>query len=118
GVTGVFFRSLALTMAVALLTSLVLALFLTPVLVQRFVSSRAHEEKTRPILERGLSLYERLLEIALRNARLVMILIAALIVIAYIIYKLLGSEFLPEFDEGAFILDYVAPPGASLLETD
>src|SRR5206468_3115076 len=39
GVTGVFFRSLALTMAVALLTSLVLALFFTPVLAQRFVSS-------------------------------------------------------------------------------
>src|SRR5437773_8801888 len=37
GVTGVFFRSLALTMAVALLTSLVLALSLTPVLAERFV---------------------------------------------------------------------------------
>src|SRR2546426_1082842 len=37
GVTGVFFRSLALTMAVALLTSLVLALTFTPVLAERFV---------------------------------------------------------------------------------
>ena len=37
GVTGVFFRSLALTMAVALLTSLVLALSFTPVLAERFV---------------------------------------------------------------------------------
>src|SRR5262249_40863954 len=40
GVTGVFFRSLALTMAVALLTSLVLALFFTPVLAQRLVKAR------------------------------------------------------------------------------
>src|SRR5207244_9778237 len=39
GVTGVFFRSLALTMAVALLPSLVLALFFTPVLAQRFVAA-------------------------------------------------------------------------------
>ena len=37
GVTGVFFRSLALTMAVALLTSLVLALTFTPVLAEKFV---------------------------------------------------------------------------------
>src|SRR3989475_2260174 len=37
GVTGVFFRSLALTMAVALLTSLVLALSFTPLLAERFV---------------------------------------------------------------------------------
>src|SRR5947199_3170126 len=40
GVTGVFFRSLALTMSVALLTSLVLALGFTPVLAERFVRAR------------------------------------------------------------------------------
>src|SRR5205085_12600662 len=40
GVTGVFFRSLALTMAVALLTSLVLALSFTPVLAERFVKAK------------------------------------------------------------------------------
>src|SRR5206468_5559735 len=40
GVTGVFFRSLALTMAVALLTSLVLALTFTPILAERFVRAK------------------------------------------------------------------------------
>src|SRR4029453_5579635 len=30
----------------------------------------------------------------------------------------LGSEFLPEFDEGAFVLDYFTPAGTSLAETD
>src|SRR5437773_10601550 len=49
GVTGVFFRSLALTMAVALLTSLVLALSFTPVLAERFVRRRPRrEEQARP----------------------------------------------------------------------
>src|SRR5690242_6809567 len=43
GVTGVFFRSLALTMAVALLTSLVLALAFTPVLAERFVRAKPEE---------------------------------------------------------------------------
>src|SRR5204863_8135677 len=49
GVTGVFFRSLALTMAVALLTSLVLALSFTPVLAERFIQpkpQRAGDEDT------------------------------------------------------------------------
>ena len=122
GVTGVFFRSLALTMAVALLTSLVLALFFTPVLAQKFVGARSSAknegEEGGPILRRGISLYERVLQLALRHTRWVLVMIAGLLVIAYLLYKLLGSEFLPEFDEGAFILDYVAPPGASLLETD
>src|SRR5438309_8046335 len=47
GVTGVFFRSLALTMSVALLTSLVLALAFTPVLAERFVRAkrRSHPEE-------------------------------------------------------------------------
>ena len=126
GVTGVFFRSLALTMTVALLTSLVLALFFTPVLAQRFVAASPKqnpgqsedEEHGGRFLKRGIALYERVLELALRHTRWVLVVIAGLLVIAYLVYRLLGSEFLPEFDEGAFILDYVAPPGASLAETD
>jgi len=124
GVTGVFFRSLALTMAVALLTSLVLALFFTPVLARRFVASETKEkskdieDEGGPILRRAIGWYERVLEVALRHARIVLALIGALLVITYLIYRMLGSEFLPAFDEGAFILDYVAPPGASLRETN
>jgi CzcA family heavy metal efflux pump len=122
GVTGVFFRSLALTMSVALLTSLVLALFFTPVLAQRFVTSkttsRTEEEEGGPLLRGLMGWYERLLEIALRSGRMVLILVGVLLVMSYIIYRSLGSEFLPPFDEGAFVLDYTAPPGASLQETD
>src|SRR5437588_6422271 len=78
GVTGVFFRSLALTMAVALLTSRVLALFFTPVLAQRFVgasSKKSHkEEEQGPILRRLVGIYERLLTIALRHRAAVLVL--------------------------------------------
>jgi CzcA family heavy metal efflux pump len=121
GVTGVFFRSLALTMAVALLTSLFLALFFTPVLAQRFVSSKHPQkegEENGPVLRRAIRGYERLLEVSLAHKVVVLLLIGALLIVSYGMYCLLGSEFLPAFDEGAFILDYVAPPGASLAETD
>jgi CzcA family heavy metal efflux pump len=120
GVTGVFFRSLALTMAVALLMSLVLALFFTPVLAQRFVSSKAQrgEDENGPILGRAVGGYERVLKVALAHTRVVLVVIAGLLVVSYVVYKMLGSEFLPAFDEGAFILDYTAPPGASLGETN
>ena len=124
GVTGVFFRSLAITMSVALLTSLVLALFFTPVLAQRFVAvnpeqrAASEDEEGGRILRRLIGAYERLLKVALQNRRLVLVVIAALVLASYGIYRLLGSEFLPPFDEGAFVLDYVAPPGSSLQETD
>ena len=82
GVTGVFFRSLALTMAVALLTSLVLALFFTPVAGAAFRPRRRRshdEEEHGPLLARRRSTrYERLLALALRAHRLVLVVIGAL----------------------------------------
>jgi multidrug efflux pump subunit AcrB len=56
GVTGVFFRSLALTMSVALLTSLVLALAFTPVLAERFVKARRRNAPVQePLMKRKKS---------------------------------------------------------------
>ncbi len=140
GVTGVFFRSLALTMAVALLTSLVLALFFTPVLAERFVkvkrrrqttvdgrnddehgeteSSAAIEEKPGRFLGGVIRRYEWVLGHSLDNRWLVIVLTVAVLAGSYLLYRSLGSEFLPAFDESAFVLDYLAPSGASLAETD
>jgi multidrug efflux pump subunit AcrB len=151
GVTGVFFRSLALTMAVALLTSLVLALSFTPVLAEKFVKvkrragageddvederhvderhaneplSAAAAEEHEEELEQGavmraiIGRYEWLLGMALDNRWLMIVVALVVLVGSYVIYRQLGSEFLPEFDEGAFVLDYTAPAGSSLAETD
>ena len=40
------------------------------------------------------------------------------IVASYACYRALGSDLLPAFDEGGFVLDYVMPPGSSLQETN
>ena len=122
GVTGVFFRSLALTMSVALLTSLVLALAFTPVLAERFVKADANnagdEESHGGVLGAIIRRYESLLGIALDNRWLVILTIVVVLAGSYLLYRTLGSEFLPEFDESAFVLDYLAPAGSSLAETD
>ena len=128
GVTGVFFRSLALTMAVALLTSLVLALFFTPVLAERFVKAKRSEGTSRDeeeeeeqggrFLRAVIRRYEWVLGHALDNRWAVLLMMLAVLAGSYLLYRGLGSEFLPSFDEGAFVLDYIAPPGSSLEETD
>jgi len=120
GVTGVFFRSLALTMSVALLTSLVLALTFTPVLAERFVKAKPNSdpEAPGPILGAIIRRYEAVLGFALDNRWVVLLTIALVLGGSYFLYRSLGSEFLPEFDESAFVLDYRAPSGASLAETD
>jgi CzcA family heavy metal efflux pump len=122
GVTGVFFRSLALTMAVALLTSLVLALAFTPVLAERFVRAKPEDQRGEETHGRFLGAiirrYEVALGFALDNRWIVLVAILVVLGGSYVLYRSLGSEFLPEFDESAFILDYRAPPGSSLAETD
>ncbi|PWT81767.1 MAG: AcrB/AcrD/AcrF family protein [Acidobacteria bacterium] len=128
GVTGVFFRSLALTMSVALLTSLVLALGFTPVLAERFVRAKPEDAPSKgeedEVAAHGAFLgaiirrYESALSFALDNRWVVLVAILVVLAGSYLVYRSLGSEFLPEFDESAFILDYLAPAGSSLAETD
>lgn len=128
GVTGVFFRSLALTMAVSLLTSLVLALTFTPVLAERFVKAVRRDEpgeldestgeKPGRFLGAIISRYEWVLGRALEMRWVVLLVMVGVLIGSYFLYRQLGSEFLPAFDESAFVLDYLAPPGASLQETD
>jgi CzcA family heavy metal efflux pump len=124
GVTGVFFRSLALTMAVALLTSLVLALLFTPVLAERFVKAKPGEDVSEDEAPHGRVLgaiilrYEAALGFVLDRRWIIGLTIVLVLAGSYALYHALGSEFLPEFDESAFILDYLAPPGSSLAETD
>ncbi len=122
GVTGVFFRSLALTMSVALLTSLVLALTFTPVLAERLVKAKPigtkDPETHGRILGTIIRRYEDVLGFALDNKWVVVVVIVGVLTVSYVLYRSLGSEFLPEFDESAFVLDYLAPSGSSLAETD
>ncbi|HEX3143222.1 MAG TPA: efflux RND transporter permease subunit [Pyrinomonadaceae bacterium] len=136
GVVGVFFRSLALTMTVALLTSLVLALGFTPVLAERFVRPKRRRTESSPapheptvneleeeaesgrFLRAVIARYEWVLSHALDHRWVVIVIIAGVLIGSYVLYRSLGSEFLPEFDESAFVLDYLAPAGASLAETN
>jgi CzcA family heavy metal efflux pump len=125
GIAGTFFRALALTMVVSLLTSLVLALTLTPSLAAWFIRDRKKTEHGQAhgtleggfLLPRVIRIYERALRTALRFRWLTLLACAAVLVSAVFIYRHLQSDFLPDFDEGGFVIDYWAPPGTSLTET-
>jgi CzcA family heavy metal efflux pump len=125
GITGVFFRALALTMVVALLTSLVLAVTLTPSLAAWFTRDKGrlehghapdHEEGGF-LLSRVIRIYEIGVRAALRHSGLTLTACIGVLGLGLIIYQNLESEFLPAMDEGGFVIDYVAPFGTSLTET-
>jgi CzcA family heavy metal efflux pump len=128
GIVAVFFRALALTMVTALLASLFLAIFFTPVLASLFFRPpkgpaetdmhRAEQAGEGRILRWFTERYEAALGWVLAHTGTV--LLAALVILggSVVLFYQLGSGFLPEMDEGAFVLDYIMPPGTSLQETD
>ena len=133
GVTGSFFRALAVTMTAALITSLLLALTWTPALSLLFLRgkpSREASEEFEPLpsvdhqavhgrfMSRVLHLHARGLKWALANPGLLGLACLGLVIGTYFGYRQLGSDLLPEMDEGAFILDYIMPSGSSLTETN
>jgi CzcA family heavy metal efflux pump len=124
GVSGVFFRALALTMVVSLLTSLLLAVTLTPSLAARLIRSSQREgvssaaEQGGRLLRRVIHIYETVVRAALKRRWLTMAACGIVLVLGLLIYNNLESEFLPPMDEGGFVIDYLSPPGTSLAETD
>jgi CzcA family heavy metal efflux pump len=122
GVTGVFFRALAITVGTALLTSLALALTWTPTLSHYLLRNRqsdgsapARHESVPPWLMRA---YERTLRFTLEHPLALALFTVLLIAGSYLCYSHTGSDLLPAMDEGGFIVDYTMPPGSSLRETN
>lgn len=136
GVTGIFFRALAVTMTAALLTSLALALTWTPGLSYVLLrdskpkngdsqkdtgesdSQAPHDHAAGRFMQRALRLHARVLEWALAKPLWVGGICALLVLGTWGGYRLLGSDLLPAMDEGGFILDYIMPAGSSLSETN
>jgi CzcA family heavy metal efflux pump len=123
GVAGVFFRALALTMVFALLTSLVLAVTLTPALGSLLIRCRGGQtqdemEQGGRVLRRIIAVYEWVVRRALRYWWLTLISMVLVIVAGIVLYDRLETDFLPKLEEGAFVLDYYSRPGTSLSETN
>ncbi len=138
GVTGTFFRALAVTMAVSLFTSLALALTWTPNLSQYFIHEKkgaevngsapenesvdrllaVEEASLGKFFRRIVDFHQRWLRRALEKPLWLAGLSVVLIVVSYFCYQYSGSDLMPEMDEGGFTLDYYTPAGTSLQETN
>lgn len=126
GVTGTFFRALALTVGVALLTSLGLALTWTPALSYTLLRSTRNgkspstdgEKSTSGLMGRIMRVYQRVLEAALSRPLILTGVCMLVVAASAVCYRQLGTDLLPAMDEGGFILDYLMPAGASLSDTN
>ena len=123
GVPGVFFRALAVTMVIALLISLFLAVTWTPATAGLLIRQRKGTVKSE--LEQGglllralIAVYTAVMRGMLRRPALATTAMAGIAAAGIWLYGHLESDFLPAQDEGAFVIDYYSRPGTSLTETD
>jgi len=119
GVSGAFFKALSLTMASALVISYLLTWIAVPLLAERFLDRRHRgEPRSSRVGRRLMAGYERTLSAWLRRPALALLLVIPLLALGGLAYARVGTGFMPQMDEGGFILDYLSPPGTSLEETD
>ncbi|HLW98376.1 MAG TPA: efflux RND transporter permease subunit [Candidatus Acidoferrales bacterium] len=118
GFVGDFFRSLCLTLGVSILLSLVFALTLIPLLSQRFLSAGAYRKSSGKFIEPVNRAYERSVKWALRHRIWIAGITLITMALGVYLYFQLESDYLPEMDEGGYVLDYITPPGTSLATTD
>ena len=121
GVVGEFFRSFAIALAVAVLLSLALAMTLIPAVVAQWAAPRTRSRgaaarriprlSLRALEERYGRAIGWMLGAPRRGASARA---AALLALRSGLSRVIGTGFLPEMDEGGFILDYWAPTGAAL----
>lgn len=108
GVTGAFFKVLALSMAFMLSASLLLCIAVLPL-----VSPHAKAHAAKPPWR-----FARSVHFACARPWLGAAMVVVLLGGAVLLFRALGTGFLPEMDEGSLIVDFYTPPGTSITETD
>ena len=117
GLSGAFFRPLAMAYALALLASMVVALTVTPALSLIFFrnpKSLEHRESPLvPPMKRG---YERVLARIINRPRRAYVAVAVTALAGLVVLPLLGQSLLPNFKERDFLMHWLTKPDTSLQE--
>lgn len=112
GIEGKMFGPLAKTVAIALLSSLFLSIFVIPVLCSMFLKSQP--EKVSFIMKYATKIYLPLLEYVMKKKIMILSVAGVFLIATLFLFTRLGTEFIPTMDEGAFDMDIALLPGVSL----
>lgn len=115
GIEGKMFRPMAFTVILALCGALVLSLTLIPALAAVFLKDR--QERVNPVVERLKGFYEPALQMALDHFAFTVGGALVFVAVGVAAFGLLGSEFIPELDEGAVALNQVRLKSVALSES-
>ncbi len=115
GIEGKMFRPMGWTVLLALSGAMILSFTLIPALCGYFL--KGGKEREHPVLAPLEAGYERLLKFCLRRPPVPIVVAALTLALAAFLLPRLGSEFIPELDEGAVAVQVTFPTGISLPES-
>jgi cobalt-zinc-cadmium resistance protein CzcA len=116
GVEGRMFHPMALTVVLALLGAMILSVTFVPAAVALFMGNKVSEKENRLMLW-AKRRYEPLLEGALRRTPLVLAGATLFVVLCGVLASRLGSEFIPNLNEGDMAIQALRIPGTSLTQS-
>ncbi|MDQ8037225.1 MAG: CusA/CzcA family heavy metal efflux RND transporter [Pedobacter sp.] len=115
GIEGKTFHPMAITVVMALTAAMALSLTFVPAAVAQFVTGKVEEKETR-VMRKLSGFYAPLLEKALAQRVAVVSAAAVLVVLCTLLATRLGTEFIPNLDEGDIALHALRIPGTSLTQ--
>ncbi len=115
GIPGFFFRALSITLAVALVVSIALSLFVAPLLAKAFCARASQRAVAPSALE---DRYVRALDWSVGHPWVVYVCALAIFALTAFMLVMLPTDFLPSVDEGQFEIKYALPAGMSLDAAD
>ncbi|MEN3027878.1 MAG: efflux RND transporter permease subunit, partial [Aquificaceae bacterium] len=118
GVVGKLFGSFALTLAIAIALSYVVAVSFTPMAVSRLVSGRAPTNPFTRAYDKFEAVFDRLLRWSLEHKLVVIALSLASVFAGYWLFTQTKKEFFPIVDEGRFLVRFETPVGSSFEYTE
>ena len=116
GVEGKMFHPMAATVVMALISAMILSLTVVPAAVAVFVNGKI-SEKESPIIRSSKNAYKPLLQLALKFRVLVLGFASLLVVFCIWLATTLGSEFVPQLNEGDIALQAMRIPGTGLEQS-
>jgi CzcA family heavy metal efflux pump len=117
GVAGIFFSQLALSYILAILSSLLVAMTITPALSLILLPKAAKKNESRLLIQlKGL--YSSFLHFLLSKPKTILGALAAALLICLASIPFLGEEFLPQFKEYDFLMHWIEKPGTSIEAVD
>lgn len=124
GSTGEFIRALPITVSIALATSFIVAMFLTPLTARFFIRRGLHDysadaaQKKTSAIDLLQRLYNNVISWALVNRRFVLISGVAFFLVGLGVLQLVKQQFFPSAERDQFVMDIWMPEGSRIEATD